>query len=72
MGPFIRHSTTVSGLKKIDVAANARREEEVVVQQDKISLVIDNGSVKMFNANTFTGTPSVVANGRFEETAAAA
>ena len=58
MGPFIRHSTTVSGLNTIDVA-NSRRRFEVVANQAVATLV--TGTVKMFNANTFTGTP-VAAN----------
>lgn len=54
MGPFIRHSTTVSGLKTIDVAANARRFK--VVANQAVTTLVD-GSVKMFQANTFAGAP---------------
>ncbi len=56
MGPFIRHSTTVSGLKKIDVADNARRFK-LVANQAVTTLVDGSNSVDMFNANKFAGTP---------------
>ena len=54
MGPFIRHSTTVSGLTTIDVTVSARRFK--VVANQAVTTLVD-ANVNMFNANTFTGTP---------------